>query len=116
MFLILGGLVLNERYEGAIRIDQGTDATAPCFHFGRVQPRLSLASLRQTGFFAGRIKGVEIVQLQTATEPTGQRIQFRVRKELQGQVAALQNHPAVITPALRESESCVEPRGFLEIA
>lgn len=40
----------------------------------RVLSALFFASLRDTGFFAVRIKRVEVVQSQTATEPTGQRI------------------------------------------
>jgi hypothetical protein len=74
IFLFLR-LVLNESHESAIRVYQSSDAAAPRFDLRRVQTRLSLASFWQPCGFTDGIKGVEIVEPQTATEPTGQRIQ-----------------------------------------
>lgn len=68
------GSVLNQSHERAVRIDKGTDATASRFDSGRIKPRLTFTSFRQRCGFAGRIERVEIVQPQTATEPTGQGI------------------------------------------
>jgi hypothetical protein len=81
-----------------------------------MESRLSLASLWQSSFFTSRIEGVEIIQSQAATEPTAQGIYFGVREELQSQVAPLQNHPAFVTPSLREPESCVETGSGFKVA
>jgi hypothetical protein len=114
IFLFLR-LVLNESHESAIRVYQSSDAAAPRFDLRRMQTRLSLASFWQPCGFTDGIKGVEIVQPQTATEPTGRRIQSGMPKELQGEITALQNHPAFVAPRFGEAESCVELRGFLEV-
>src|SRR5277367_735943 len=67
-------LILNKAHKCAVRVNEGTDAAAPVLDLGRVEARLPLTSLWQSSFFAGRIEGVEIIQSQTATEPTGQGI------------------------------------------
>jgi hypothetical protein len=81
-----------------------------------MQPWLSCAPLRQICLFADCVEGVEVVEPQATTEPTGRRIQSRMGKELQREIAALENHPASVTPDLVESESGIKPRSPVEIA
>ena len=69
-----------------------------------MEPRLPLALLGNPSFSADCVKGVEIIEPQTTAEPARERVKLWMRKELQGQITALQDHPSLISPAPGEAK------------
>ena len=108
-------LILNQPHKRPIQINQRPNPPTPRLNSGRMQSRLPSLCLRQTSIFTNRVEAIQIVQPQATPKRTRQRIEIRIRKELQRQIAALQNHPAPVTPPFRKTKSRIKLRSLLKI-
>ena len=98
------GSVPNETHKSAIRVYKGPHPSAPWLVLWSMEPRLDLTPFRNSSFSADVVKGVEIIEPQTTAKPAREGVKFWMRKELQGQITALEDHPSLISPALSEAK------------
>jgi hypothetical protein len=65
---------------------------------------LPFAPFGNTGLFADCVKSIQVIKPKATAKPTGQRVEFGMRKELQRQIATIQNHPGPDHANSRQSQ------------